>query len=784
MASQFYNRYIPPSGDAQDSHASPPPLKKRKVSAVNPRKRQTVCEDEGLKDATLNGGQISTSRGHEDANGRIQTENIVVAHASTEEQHSTDYQRRQKERKTKKKEKLGKGSHESEALYISNNHQDSSVIDEDPKHRGIRLKYASAAKLAAQEAEAHPVTANAGTLTQDEHMPIDSHGLEPLPQPSPVDELPRVSAFSALPGWLQKPTIVSTTDTIPFESLSMSPNIGTALKQKGFTEAFAIQAGVLPLLLPGPRQYSGDICISAATGSGKTLAYALPMVQSLQGRPVTRLRGLVVVPTRELVTQARETIEMCSGGAGVKVGTAVGSKSSKEEQDLLIEKGQRHDPDAYRVEQEKVVDEDEELMNWDFDETLGSKDDFYCFYNHVVEFTSKIDILICTPGRLVDHIQNTKGFTLEHVQWLVIDEADRLLDESFQQWVDVVVPGLEYVPPLDPRYEQLSETFHFLRRREVQKVILSATMTKDVSKLAALKLNYPKLVVLENQKEPGEFELQKEPMGSEERLELPAALHETAIPIAHAEDKPLHLVQILQGSFDMPNGASKPSLNRDDADRDFIDTSSESDTSSDDSESSADSNPGSVPSRQSNKKVLAPIKSSSDNGNHGTLIFTNNNESALRLARLLSILRPDWASLISTLTKSSTSSSGRKALTAFRKRRTSILIASDRASRGLDIQTLASVINYDMPRDISSYIHRVGRTARAGKDGQAMTLVAHHEARWFWNEIGKSDRIVRGPGRKIVRVEWKLEVDKDQRRMYEDALHLLGEEARGEGRKA
>jgi ATP-dependent RNA helicase DDX51/DBP6 len=99
---------------------------------------------------------------------------------------------------------------------------------------------------------------------------------------------------------------------------------------------------------------------------------------------------------------------------------------------------------------------------------------------------------------------------------------------------------------------------------------------------------------------------------------------------------------------------------------------------------------------------------------------------------------------------------------------------------------LAHVVSYDVPTSVTTYIHRVGRTARAGKEGKAWTLVGHREARWFWNEIGKPKvtgmsgevRVGRGE-RKVKRVN--LEVSREElRRCYEDALRVLGEEVRGE----
>jgi ATP-dependent RNA helicase DDX51/DBP6 len=102
------------------------------------------------------------------------------------------------------------------------------------------------------------------------------------------------------------------------------------------------------------------------------------------------------------------------------------------------------------------------------------------------------------------------------------------------------------------------------------------------------------------------------------------------------------------------------------------------------------------------------------------------------------------------------------------------------------------VISYDVPSSALTYVHRVGRTARAGKEGSAWTIVEHREGKWFWEEIGgkgkrkdgEADKIVRGEGKRVKNVEGKLEGEwdgEDGKRKYEEALGKLGEEVRGRG---
>ena len=643
------------------------------------------------------------------------------------------------------------------------------------RHKTVLDKYDKAAKKGAELTDEHTIAGgNDESKREDDTKKVGLHGLEPLPQPVPVQETPKVSAFSALPKWLQEPFVASSTDTVHFKDLTLNGDILAALEKRGYSSTFAIQSAVLPMLLPGRQRHNGDICVAAATGSGKTLAYALPMVQALHDKPVTKLRGLIVVPTRELVSQVKESLDLCNAGNGLKIATAVGSKSIKEEQIALVEKGQRYDPEAYKAEQEKEIDEDEELMDWDFEKKFRSNDDLEMFYNHVVEYKSKVDILVCTPGRLVEHIQSTTGFTLEHVQWLVIDEADRLLDESFQQWVDIVLPGLEYLPPPAALHQPRSSYSHLLRQREVRKIILSATMTRDISKLMTLNLRRPKLVVLEGQSQKKADDDADAVLVDEGGIvELPETLQEYGVPIPerNTQDKPLYLIELLESG-------SAPLISKNHLPSSVPSKTSEmkeDDISTDSEDLSPDTDLPSESEDPSNQKLTGDRTST-----HGALIFTESNEQAVRLARLLALLRPTWQ--IGTLTKSTAGSSGRKTLAAFRKRKLSILIASDRASRGLDIPDLAQAINYDMPKSATSYVHRVGRTARAGKGGKATTLVLHNQGKWFWKDksgIAKSEMLGRNSDKRVTRLNLVLDVSEEERDKYEKALQTLGKEAKG-----
>ncbi|KAL8945659.1 MAG: hypothetical protein Q9222_007833 [Ikaeria aurantiellina] len=618
-----------------------------------------------------------------------------------------------------------------------------------------------------------------------------THGLVPLPQPPQVPDAALPSMLSALPKWLNDPVVASFSNTVAFDNLPLCDSVRNAMKAKGLVEALAIQATVLPLLLPGEQQHQGDLCIAASTGSGKTLAYALPMIEALRDKPVVRLRGLVVVPTRELVNQAREVLETSSAGSKLNIGTAFGSKTLREEQELLVTRTKRYDPTAYQ-EQNQDVDEDEELLNWDIDEfgTLSLHEDSLVGY--VDDYRSNIDILICTPGRLIEHLQHTRGFTLEHVQWLVVDEADRLLDENLQQWIEIVMPALEYQKPPDPYETLIKQTLHLLCKRELRKVILSATMTKDMSKLQELKLQRPKLVVLQGQQDTKRNGLDADHRPEHpvpgEHVEVPQTLDEIAVQVKDEENKPLHLIELLRevlrmstnGSSRQPEKAAQEASisDNEDVSGDDSDSSGSASTFSG-SSTTSDSKSASDSALHKSEKSIYPASCSQET--HGVLIFAHSTSSAHRLSRLLSLLSPQQASKTATLTKSSASSS-KKILLQFRDGKIDVIISTDRASRGLDIPDLAYVINYDMPPSVESYIHRVGRTARAGKAGTAITLVGWREGRWFWNEIGRGQRIFRGD-RKIARKSTREDGWKEEElERYADALRQLGEETQIERR--
>ncbi|KAH8599486.1 P-loop containing nucleoside triphosphate hydrolase protein [Bisporella sp. PMI_857] len=566
---------------------------------------------------------------------------------------------------------------------------------------------------------------------------------------NPIPEPAIKSSASSLPSWLASPVRVKPDAVSKFTDVGVQSDAAKFLEGKGFAGAFAVQAAVLPMLLPGKLQEQGDILVSAATGSGKTLAYVLPMIEDISHNIVTR----------ELVIQAKEVCEICATAFNfgnrrrVRIGVAIGSENFATEQAMIMEQQDRYAP-LERENLERRLNRKWESSDWGSDDEEGilcDREPISSLPDHIIDYVSKIDILICTPGRLVEHIKGTSGFTLQYTNWLVVDEADRLLDQSFQNWLGILLARLE----LDG-HDGLSH--------RVRKCILSATLTKDLGQLTGLKLYRPKLVVLEGVTSSLSQDSSTQP---ESGHVLPSLLQEFGVKAE--EDalnlKPLYLLELLS-RHDMATqtGTNHERLS------DSEDTSDTESSSGDSSTSSSDS-----------KEVSALTTS---NMPRGVLIFTKSNESAVRLGRLIALIEPNLSELIGTLTSTTKSSVRKSTIKAFNSGKHSVLVASDLVSRGLDLPDLAHVINYDMPTSVTNYVHRVGRTARAGKGGSAWTIFTPAEGRWFWNEISRTEAILRKDGCKIARVNIKPETfNEDVRRRYEKALEELGKEATSKPKK-
>lgn len=442
--------------------------------------------------------------------------------------------------------------------------------------------------------------------------------------------------------WMRSPVDVSKFEEYPLDILPcLDPRLKMALQNMGFKTLFPVQIAVWQETI-GPGAFERDLCINSPTGSGKTLAYALPIVQMLSTRAVKCLRALVVLPTRDLALQVKQVFAAIAPAMGLSVGLAVGQSSIADEISELIKKP-----------------EHEAGICYDPQDVLQ-------------ELQSSVDILVATPGRLMDHITTTKGFTLEHLCYLVVDETDRLLRESYQSWLPTVLKltrpyDESLVPGVNNFLPCASGSLKTIRRCGVErgfkgksyprlaKMVLSATLTQDPSKLAQLNLHHPLFLTT-----------------GQRRYQLPEKLESYKL-ICVSKLKPLYLVAVLQHL-----------------------------------------------------------------GGEKCIVFTSSVESTHRLCTLLNFFG-DLKVKIKEYSGLQRQSVRSKTLKAFREGEIQVLVSSDAMTRGMDIEGVRNIINYDMPAYVKTYVHRAGRTARAGQTGRCITLLRTHEVKRFKKLLQKAD---------------------------------------------
>uniref|UniRef100_A0A8C7S1Q2 ATP-dependent RNA helicase n=1 Tax=Oncorhynchus mykiss TaxID=8022 RepID=A0A8C7S1Q2_ONCMY len=434
-----------------------------------------------------------------------------------------------------------------------------------------------------------------------------------------------ITHLQVLPKWLAEPDVIQRDITSNLVPISDVPGICTKLQRKlesnGIHHLFPVQAEVIPAILEsvshglliGRGGYKPrDICVSAPTGSGKTLAFVIPVIQALMERVVCEVRVLAVLPTKELAQQVCKVFSSYAEGNSLKVVMLAGQKSFAAEQASLSENrgGISH---------------------------------------------SLADIVVATPGRLVDHINKNDGFSLEHLRFLIIDEADRMIDSMHQSWLSQVTKAV-YRP------RRVSEAVSIFKRTEpapitaaslsppqmpLQKLLFSATLTQNPEKLQQLGLHQPRLFSSVHSRSTTNPE-------SQERFNFPQGLTEYYVPCTLSKKPLLILHFILRLKF-------------------------------------------------------SPI-----------LCFTNSREAAHRLYLLVHLFGGVQAAEFSSRLSPN---ERKRTLKEFEQGKIQLLISTDAAARGIDINGVKCVVNYDAPQFIRTYIHRVGRTARAGKSGLAFTFL-------------------------------------------------------------
>ena len=362
-------------------------------------------------------------------------------------------------------------------------------------------------------------------------------------------------------------------DGSPFAALGVDPALVTALTALGYEEPTPIQREAIPPLLAGR-----DVLGQAATGTGKTAAFALPMLQRIGATPAgahADIRGLILVPTRELAMQVAEAVHRYGKGLQTCVLPVYGGQSIQQ-QLRSLRRG--------------------------------------------------VDVIVATPGRALDHIRRG-SLTLEHVQVVVLDEADEMLDMGFADDLDEI---LEALPT------------------ERQTALFSATMPLRIAEIAERHLRSP-----------------------------------VRVRIAREAVTPGTAPRVRQVAYIVPRQYKVAALGR------VLDMES----------------PASA-------IVFCRTRTEVDELSE-TLIGRGYSAEALHGG--LSQEQRD------------------RVMSRFREGTTELLVATDVAARGLDIEHLSHVFNYDVPSAPDAYVHRIGRTGRAGREGVAITLAEPREHRLLRN---------------------------------------------------
>nr|POE85209.1 atp-dependent rna helicase dbp6 [Quercus suber] len=804
----------PQPGDGVDGISSSTAAQKKSKKR---RKNEAVMEmddkDEPKeKEAPLLEKSRRRTDKHHITDGDQSTELNIQADVETQkiEAPAKEYDQSKSQPK-KRRHKLEASLQTPDSSYPMTNGDDGHL----QKHTGVIGKFQKATRLRDEDVEEEEEEEEA---SQEQDAPV-LHDLVPLPQPD-RDPTPEFDPdYTDLPLWLANPLVVTSHESRSFADLSLDSRLVERLGQLGLKDALPVQQAVLPILLspgtPGSEFVAGtqsvlpDLAVSAPTGSGKTLSYLLPIVEAeRQSLSLGCLKALIVVPTRELVLQVAATAESLTKGTDMRVGTSTGAGRFREEQDKLMRRSSSYNPTEYarlmakahRRNYPPTEDSDDyeeylqELERNDAREEQILHDTVNGLIDHVPVYGFAVDILVCTPGRLLEHLNTTLGFSLTRLRWLVLDEADKLLDEQYNGFLETLDSELTRERTEDEqdareRYLRAHDLWNEQLERRVRKVMLSATMTRDISKLVALHLRWPQLLVVRGAgTDTGDSSKDDPQMLDEVRntggeFELPPTLTEYCVPVGDGVEKPLYLMELLKSRIlptepaamnnplsdnTAPPDQSDSMYSSSDSSKLESETESDSDTDDNSDTSSTVSSDTSVvshatgPPEQSEPSTMHPARAalltSTPRPRHPAptiLIFTSSAEAALRLSHLLTHLQPSWAPWLTTLTKASPGSNPRLP-NAGPATSPSITISTDRSARGLDAlshRLISHVLQYDVPRSAPAYVHRVGRTARAGRPGEAWTLYTHSEAAWFLKDVARSANVRRKTPVDKIRLE-------------------------------
>ncbi|KAG5944661.1 ATP-dependent RNA helicase dbp7 [Claviceps sorghi] len=429
-----------------------------------------------------------------------------------------------------------------------------------------------------------------------------------------------------------QPTNAPLSDVANFGTLTLSSRLVESLTRMGLERPTAIQQKVIPHLL----SHSSDVFVQAETGSGKTFSYLLPMLHRVlklsgngDGKQIHRdsgIFGIIVSPTRELAKQTHTVLEQLIRPFPWLVSTAITGGESKKAEKARIRKG--------------------------------------------------VNFLIATPGRLADHIDNTKALNLGTVRWLILDEGDRLMDLGFEEDLKKTIDALKHIPIVETTENGTS--LAELPERRVT-VLCSATMKMNVQKLGEMSLADATFLAAEKSED--------DKMNEDVVHKAPAQLHQTYV-VVPSKLRLVTLTAYLKSIFSRRGRTMKAIIFMSCADSvdfhyEILRDPKETDL---------------PPSAQKDQELVQKTVSKA-------AYMT----SAASPEVILHRMHGSLSQPIRTATLRSFSAC----------KSPSLLITTDVSSRGLDIPSVDLVIEYDPAFSFADHIHRVGRTARAGRAGDA-----------------------------------------------------------------
>lgn len=504
-------------------------------------------------------------------------------------------------------------------------------------------------------------------------------------------------------------------DSSTFSGLGLDPLIVSHLSSKvNISRPTSVQRAVLSALLPTLEDAAArDIFIQSQTGSGKTLSFLLPILQDLL--PLSALSyidrsigtlAIIIAPTRELAKQISDVLEaLLKLRLRAEDDSADGSLAPR-------------------------------LTRWLVSGLLTGGENRT---HEKARLRKGVPILVSTPGRLLDHLQNTSSFNVGKCRWLVLDEADRLMELGFEETIQGILRGLDGRRKLAVQAVEEGKSvdvggWDWSRKRRT--ILCSATIREDVQKLAGQTLTNPIVIkATEADSQDTQADLTVAASGSQ-KFTPPSQLAQKHV-VVPLKLRLVTLVALLRSLLAQSQSKRGTKiivfLSCTDSvdfhwhlfggtamdDEEVASASSEEDDQDQDQEGSehefaSDAEPRSPkkPKRKASSGERVEVKSallpnSSIYRLHGSLPLQT------RLASL-----KGFSAVPSSKSPNAPSSS--------------ILLCTSVASRGLDLPLVRAVIQYDLPTEAGAteYVHRVGRTARAGKGGEAWSFVAPSEAEW------------------------------------------------------